>query len=138
MTRLVSANTAGRLLFVLLAFLAVFHVLILLKIVPLGSAWGGQAADSSANLIVLELLALVVILLFALVVRAKLKLIRIARSGKAIDFGLWLTAFYFLLNTVGNVLSKVPLENFLFAPLSLIMTLLAIRLALEKPSPKVQ
>jgi hypothetical protein len=136
MKKLISANTAGKLLIVLLAVLAVFHVLISLKIVPPGSAWGGQVADSSSELVVLELLALVVIILFALVVRAKLNMVRLARRGKSVDFGLWLIALYFLLNTIGNILSEVALENFLFAPLSLIMAFLALRLALEKPTAK--
>jgi hypothetical protein len=134
MKKLISAILAGRLLVILLALLAIFHVLIILQIVPLGSAWGGQVSNSSADLLVLELLALVVILMFALVVKAKLNLVRRGKRGKAIDLGLWLMAVYFLLNTVGNLLSRVALESFLFAPLALIMTLLAIRLVLEKQS----
>lgn len=45
---------------------------------------------------------------------------------------LWLMVFLFLLNTVGNVFSLNKFEQLVFTALTLIVSLLSLRLVLEK------
>ena len=48
------------------------------------------------------------------------------------QLGLWLMSIFFLINTVTNLLAISAVERYLFAPISLILGLLTIRLALSK------
>lgn len=132
MKRLIPVKLAGSVLLLVLALLAILHVLILFKVVPSGIVWGGQIGGSPGNLVVLETIALLVTLLFALIVAVKAGFVRAARFKRAAGVGTWLVFAYFALNTVGNLASGVSTERLLFAPITILLALLALRLALEK------
>ena len=132
MRKLISAKLAGNVLLAAFGLLAVFHVLVLLRVVPADIVWGGQIGDSTANLLSLEIIALLTTLLFALVVAAKVDYIHTVKHRKAITIGVWFIFGYMLLNLVGNLASGVSFENLVFAPLTLLMAVLALRLAIEK------
>jgi len=68
MKKMISVKVAGNILLSSLALLAVFHVLVLLNVVPSTIVWGGQVAGSPTILLALELIALVVTLFFVDVV----------------------------------------------------------------------
>ena len=72
MKKLISEKLAGNMLLISLGVLAIFDILILLNIVPSNIVWGGQIKDPAANLVVLELIALVVTSIFALVIAVKM------------------------------------------------------------------
>lgn len=132
MKRLISVKLAGSVLLIALALLAILHVLILFKVVPSGIVWGGQIGGSPGNLVVLETIALLVTLLFALIVAVKAGFVRTTRLKRAAGPGMWLVFAYFALNTIGNLASGVSTERLLFAPITILLALLALRLALEK------
>ncbi len=46
-----------------------------------------------------------------------------------IKIALWIMAFLFLLNTIGNLFSENDFEKIAFTPLTLILAILCIRLA---------
>jgi hypothetical protein len=69
MKKLISAKLAGNILLASLGLLLIFHILVLLKIVPADIMWGGQA--NADNLIMLEIVALAVTLFFGFVIAAK-------------------------------------------------------------------
>ncbi len=132
MKTLFSPKLTGGILLLALALLAILHVLILFGIVPAGIAWGGQVGGSPGNLVVLETIALLVTLLFALIVAVKASFIRTIRFKRAAGLGIWLVFVYFVLNTVGNLASGVTAERLLFAPITILLAVLALRMALEK------
>lgn len=131
MKKLISANIAGRLLILLLILLAIFHVLMLMNVVSSDIAWGGQAADSPQSMLLLEILALSVTILFILVVLIRLRQLRVKKPSNAIKVCVWIIFAYFILNTAANVASSVSIENLIFAPLTVLLALLALRLAVE-------
>lgn len=124
-----------------LAAAALLTVLVIALAVQLGVAmgwmnadlvWGGRLQEKSirtrgaaAALIVLLLMVLVVI-----AGRGWLGL-RLRRVGRA---GLWCMAFFFLLNTVGNLLAADKRESWMFAPLTLVAGMLAVVLARGIPA----
>jgi len=122
---------AGRILLVLTGLLALFHVLVLSGYVPADIVWGGEAGDSRETLIILEIVALCVTILFMIITAAKMRQIRTGASRKIIDAGMWAVFVYFVLNTAGNLASGVTAEKLIFTPLTILMALLALRLALE-------
>ena len=132
MTKLISVKLAGNILLILFILLAVFHILVLLGLIPSDIVWGGQVADSSMNRVLLEIMALLVTLVFILVVAAKIGYVRFVRFPKVITVGLWIIFIYMLLNTLGNLASPVSAEKWIFMPLTFIIAILALKLALEK------
>ncbi len=131
MKRLIPVKVAGNTLLVSLGVLAVMHILVLLGFVPSDIVWGGQIGDSFANLLALEITALLVTGVFALIIAAKVGYIQAGRYKRAVDIGAWIIFAFLILNTLGNLASGVSAENFVFAPITLLLALCALRVALE-------
>lgn len=132
MKKLISAKLAGNILLISFGLLMVFHVLVLLKILPPDIVWGGQAGTAPANLLTLEAVALSVTAIMAFIVAAKVGYFPTGRFKTVIHVAVWLVFAYLLLNTLGNLASGVSAENFVFAPITLILALLALRLAIKE------
>lgn len=131
MRSLFSARLAGWILLAAFAALAVFHLLVLFGVAPPNIVLGGAAAGSP-NFALLEGTALLVTLLFALIVAVRLGYLGGADLRKAAGWGVWLIFAYLLLNTAGNLASASAVEAYIFAPLTVILALCALRLALER------
>lgn len=131
MKRWFSARLAGTILLAAFAALAVFHVLVLLGAAPPNIVLGGAAAGSP-NFALLEGIALLVTLLFALIVAVRLGYLDGAALRRAARWAVWLIFAYLLLNTAGNLASASSFEAYVFAPLTFVLALCALRLALEK------
>ncbi len=131
MKKLISVNFAGKGLLILLALLTVFHILILIEVLPPDIVWGGQLQESTENITVLELLALIVTLLFMLIAYAKIRSIKVGKPVKLLNIAMWIIFSYFILNIVSNLASAVSFENLVFAPLSVLLALFSLRLAIE-------
>ena len=132
MKKLISAKLAGNVLLFSLGLLFIFHILVLLKVIPADIVWGGQIKGVPANLITLEIVALLVTAFFILTVAAKLGYIQAGKLSGVINVGLWLIFAYLLLNTLGNLASGISLEKLVFAPITILLAFCAFRLAIEK------
>lgn len=132
MKRLFSANLAGNILLIFMGLLVVFHILVLLKVVPASIIWGGQIESSSNEFIVLEIISLLITLVFAVIIAAKLGYIRAGHFKKIVNIGVWVVFVYLVLNTIGNLASGVAAENWFFAPITIVLAFFALRLAMEK------
>jgi hypothetical protein len=132
MKKWITAKLAGKTLLLLLILLSVFHLLVVFSIIPSSIVWGGQTGNSTSNLVVLELVSLLITLVFILIIALKSGYLKINKFTKSINIGVWVIGVFFLLNTIGNIASAVIIENLVFGPLTLIMAILALRLALEK------
>jgi hypothetical protein len=130
MKKIISAKLAGDILLVALGLFLVFHILVLLKIAPANIIWGGQA--NPANIFNLEIVALTVTLFFGLIIAAKAGYIKAGNLAGAVNILVWIIFIFLLLNTLGNLASGVSAENIIFAPITLILALCALRLAIEK------
>ena len=132
MKKLISAKLAGNILLFSLGLLFIFHILVFLKIIPADVVWGGQIKGVPANLVTLETVALLVTAVFILIVATKVGYVQAGKLSGAINVGVWLIFAYLLLNTLGNLASGISLEKLLFAPITIILALCALRLAIEK------
>ena len=130
MKKLISVKLAGNILLFSLGLLLIFHILVLLKIVPANIMWGGQA--NADNIVMLEIVALAVTLFFGYVIAAKTGYIQVGKFTVVVNILVWLIFAFLLLNTLGNLASGVSAENFVFAPITLVLALCALRLAIEK------
>jgi hypothetical protein len=132
MRKLVSAKLAGNVLLFSLGLLFVFHILVLLKVIPANIVWGGQIKGVPENLVSLETVALLVTAVFILIVATKTGYFQAGKWSGVINVGVWLIFAYLLLNTLGNLASGISLEKLIFAPITIILALCALRLAIEK------
>lgn len=132
MRKLVSAKLAGNVLLFSLGLLFVFHILVLLKVIPANIVWGGQIKGVPENLVSLETVALLVTAIFILIVAVKTGYFQAGKWSGVINVGVWLIFAYLLLNTLGNLASGISLEKLIFAPITIILALCALRLAIEK------
>lgn len=125
--KIISIEKAGQLLLLLLGLLAGLHLLILFGLVPASFVWGGRLTDS-AELYRMEILALVILALMATIVCLRLGYFRFITHQGLIRGACWLLVVYFILNTLGNAMAEHPWERYGFGTMTVIMTLLALRL----------
>ena len=128
---MITARAAANALLAALAALALFHVFMLSGVMPADMAWGGRAADSGQGLIVLEVVALIVTLLFAAIVAARIGYVGAPRLARVAQIGMWVVFVYFLLSILGNLASTSALERAIFTPISIVLAVLALRVAIE-------
>ena len=122
----------GNILLVALGLLFLFHILVLLRVIPADIVWGGRIQGVPANFIVLETIALLVTLLFMLIVAAKVGYIQAGKFSGAVNIAVWFIFIFLVLNTLGNLVSGVSFENLIGAPITILLAFCALRLALEK------
>jgi hypothetical protein len=132
MRKLRGARLAGNALLVALGLLSVFHILVLLKILPSSIVWAGRIGESKADLLVLEALSLIVTLLFVVIIAAKVGYIKVGRFKRVVDTVVWVVFAYTLLSVAANLASPVSFENVVLAPVSLLLTLFVLRVAIER------
>ena len=132
MKKWISAKLAGNILLAAFGLLLIFHILVLLGIIPADIVWGGMIQDAQSNLVTLEVIALLVTGLFMLIIAAKLGYMQAGKLSGIVNIGVWLIFVFLLLNTLGNLASGVSFENLVFAPITMILAFCAFRLAIER------
>ena len=131
MKKLISFKLAGNILITLLLLLIMIHILIMLRAIPYDIVWGGQIKDEG-SLMKFEVFALVTSFLFLAIILLKINHLKFMKFRKIINIAVWIMFVYFLLNTVLNFASGVSLEKLIFTPVTIILSILIFRLAIEK------
>lgn len=107
----------------------VFHVLVVVRVIPFAMVWGGRL-QNHAQMLRFEAGSLAITLLMLAVVGVRAGYVRIKISRRVTTVVFWLMCVLFLLNTAGNLASNNELEMLLFTPLTLLLALLSLRVAL--------
>ena len=121
---MITRQLATKSLLLLLSLIVIFHLLVLLKLVPYDVVWGGKF-DSYNSLLPFEIGSLVLNLSFILLVRHRNR----NADSKIGRTGMWLMFVLFALNTIGNLFAETMTEKLTATPLTLILALLSLRLA---------
>ena len=106
----------------IVALLTIFHLGILLKIIPYDIVWGGRLTNDE-EMFRFETASLALNLLFGLLLLLKGSYLKPVLPAKIVTIGLWLYFTLFVLNTVGNLLAKTNFEKG-FAVLTLLLCVL--------------
>jgi hypothetical protein len=112
------------------ASLVLFHVLVLLKIIPYQNLWGGRL-KSDQEMLRFELVSLTMSLLFVLIYLSVAHLLPVSMPQLWLKVSLWIMTAFFILNTLGNLTAKNKLEKFFFAPLTIVMAVLTAYVAIK-------
>jgi len=118
------STIAIKLLLILTLLLALFHVGISLQFISTEVAWGGRVKNVQ-QLYIVETIAFLVIGFFLFVLLMKANYVQQYLSIKLIDSVLKFFLFFFLMNTVGNLLSTSITEKLLSIATALFSILLA-------------
>lgn len=104
-------KTAIKIMLWMFVPIILFHLSIILKIVPYEMTWGGRLKND-AEMYVFETISILVNLFLCSILLIKGKYISEFISMKIVNVSLWIFFGIFGLNTVGNVLAKTNFEKF--------------------------
>lgn len=130
MKKRISTQRAGQVLTALLVALVIFHLLLLTGIVPYDMVWGGRL-NSAEEMQQFELMSIVINAIMILFVVLRMGWLKMPVSNLIPRIAMWLMVVLFAFNTLGNILSQNEFEKLVFTPLTLILALLSLRLALR-------
>ncbi|WP_207426365.1 hypothetical protein [Pedobacter sp. SYSU D00535] len=131
MKKLLSQKQAAVAMLVIFSLVLVFHTLVITEVIPYTIVWGGRL-NSRTEMIRFEVVSIAINLFMFMIVAIHARLLRIAISRNITRFFLWAMFVLFMLNTVGNLLSENEFEMLAFTPLTIILSLLSLRLALDR------
>lgn len=115
-------NLSLKLFLGLLSAVIVFHVCIIVKIIPYAIAWGGRLHNDS-EMYVFEFVSIGVNLFLGFVLLMKSHYLKFYFKEKIVNFILWFFFGLFVLNTIGNLFAKTTFEKF-FSILTLLSAIL--------------
>jgi len=127
-----NSKTAIKIMLWLLTAVTLFHISIVLKIIPYEITWGGRLKND-AEMYVFEAISLVVNLFLIFILLIKGKYLREIIPIKIVNVILWVFVVLFGLNTVGNIIAKTTFEKF-FAILTLASSILIFIILKENKS----
>ena len=87
-----------------------FHLSIIVKIIPYSIAWGGRLQNDS-QMYVFEVISIIINLFLGLVLLMKGNDIKYQFKKKTIDIILYIFLALFVLNTIGNLFAKTNFEK---------------------------
>ena len=128
-----SERFAARALLLIITLTLLFHALIISGVIPYTIVWGGRIASES-QMRMMEAISVVINVLMLSVVAVRAGVLRVVVHPVLLKVALWLMTGLFLLNTLGNLLSKSVVEKLIFTPVTLVLALLCVRLALGNPA----
>lgn len=134
MRQSVTFRAAASLLLAFLSAAIVLQVAVLSGLVPAQMTWGGRAQDDQER-VMGAAVALFVLALAMWVVLARMGRFGPRQQGLS-RFGAWALTALFVLNTLGNLAASDLRETLIFTPITLVLALLAWRVAVgEGPAP---
>ncbi len=116
------------LLLIFSLFLA-FHFLVLLKVIPYSIVWGGHL-KSDREMYRFEIISILVNSIFLVLILIQSGILTYEFPQRIMTIMLWFMSGLFLLNTIGNLMSKNRMEKIFFTPVTIILTVLTFLLAL--------
>jgi|JI10StandDraft_1071094.scaffolds.fasta_scaffold1394510_1 hypothetical protein len=111
----------------------IFHLLIMIGVIPYELTWGGRL-ESTKEMLVFETISIVINLFFLHTLLQKGSYIRTTYNKKIIRIILWVFFILFILNTAGNIQAITTFEKCLTVVTGLNAVLLLMILLRDKES----
>ena len=122
-------------LLIILSLIIIFHLMVMVGIIPFGMVWGGRL-KSTSQMLSFEAISIGTNLVMLGVVAIKAGILKVSVNRTVLQIALWAMAGIFLLNTLGNAVSKDELEKIISTPLTFLLAIFSLRLAINKaPKP---
>lgn len=134
----ISVKTAARTINILLFLAVLFHVLTMSGIISMDNAWGGRVSDRQ-QFMMLELVSISIVIFALMIVSMRAGFMSRMFSISTIKVLLWIFVVVFALNTIGNIMTIPAIEGLIGTPITLVITILMLVLALNKDQfPRVR
>ncbi len=127
-----ASNNTLKILLGIISLVILFHICILLKIIPYNIAWGGRLTNDN-EMYVFETISILINLFLLWILLMKGNLVKFKFSIKTVTIILWIFFGLFVLNTIGNILAKTNFEKF-FAVLTAVLAILVWKTIKQKKS----
>lgn len=114
----------------LLFLIILFHLCIIIKIVPYDITWGGRLTNDT-EMYVFEAISILINVFLSWVLLMKGNLVKYKFPNHAVNGILWIFFAIFILNTIGNIFAKTFFEKF-FAILTGLFAILIWNIVKEK------
>ena len=118
-------------LLTILSLFILFHSLVILNIIPFGVVWGGTMKDKS-QMLTFETVSIIINILMLAVAGIKAGYLKIGISQVVVRVNLWIMSALFVMNTLGNLLSDNQFEKIVFTPVTVILSIFSLRVAIIK------
>lgn len=128
---IISIRGASITLIAIIGAVIVFHILVAGGLLPKTIVWGGRISEPN-QVVRAELGSIAMLLVAAAVVIMRWHSLAHGSPNIVAAVGVWVLMVLFTLNTVGNVFAKTRFERVVFTPLTLLLALLMLRLALAR------
>jgi hypothetical protein len=122
--------TANLMLLIFSAMIG-FHLLVLSGIIPFEIVWGGRLQNRQ-QMISFELISILINVIMLAVMAIYAGYVKVRISSVVINGVLWIMFVMFFLNTIGNLFSHNDLEKMIFTPITVLLSLGCLQLAINK------
>ena len=107
-----------------------FHLLVIMKVIPSTIVWGGRV-ENQQELLKFESVSIILNILFLLIILMINATIKVKVKPIVFRVILWLMSALFILNTIGNLLAKSSIETMIFTPVTILLSIFSLYLALN-------
>lgn len=129
-----AATIAANIATVLFGIVIVLQLLLALGILPVTMAWGGTQTELTLGLRLASLATVIILALFAYVIRRRAGLIGDPPPSTLIKVLSWVITAFMVLNTLGNLVSQSTAETIVFAPLTILLAICCFIVSISKTS----
>ncbi len=130
MKNLISMRFSIDALITIFSLVMIFHVLVLLGIIPFEIVWGGRL-KSNEEMIPFEITSIALNAVMVIIVMMRAGLLKVKFNPIVFRVAFWCMFVLFLINTIGNIFSNNHWEQVIFTPLTLLLAVFSLRLAIE-------
>ena len=108
----------------------VFHLLVIIQIIPSSIVWGGRLTNQQ-ELFIFESISIVLNVFFILIMLLINGSIKVKVKAFFIRAIVWLMSCLFILNTLGNLIAKSSIETIVFTPITIMLSVFSFYLAIN-------
>lgn len=94
----------------LLILIILFHLCIIIKIIPYDVTWGGRLTNDT-EMYIFETISILINVFLAWVLLMKGNFVQYRFSNQVVNIILWIFFVIFILNTIGNIFAKTFFEK---------------------------
>lgn len=129
--KVISQRLATLGLLTLFSLVIVFHILVLVQVIPYKIVWGGRL-ENDTQMIQFEGISIALNLIMLALVAIYSGYLKWEINRRWIQLGMWIMVALFLLNTVGNLFAINDWERWIFTPITFLLAVFSFRLAIDK------
>lgn len=108
---MISSKISANILIALISLVILFHISVIVKLIPFEIVWGGQITNEQ-EMYIFEVVSILINALLLLTILTKVNYITLSIPLKVVDVILWVFVWLFLINTIGNLFAETYLEKF--------------------------